>query len=377
MFCMFCGAKVIEGSKFCLQCGARLDQDKLALEDTSISIEDVERYKFVQAMPPQSNRDTGDKDSHECITVTREETKPVPRTSDTSFEILNTMITKNFENNSGIKMQESQGNSSHQIPQFKKDLESFQTVEDFSGSQETTTAAQPIGKDENDNTTKIFVGIIVALLVVMVGSILYQSSSSSSNGSSLTSSSHTEKSKDQALQKKEEELAREKEKHEQEVKALEKEKDEFKKERERLQKEMAEARDGSSSSYSSSNSSSYMYGSSSRDYAVRNARRALIDYHKAISDGYISSAYDMLTSHRQEVMGGLSSMRQGYSTTVSSVLTYARPTSISDDSVTFDYKLDAIDNINGRRMYQTFVGDVTMVKIGGRWYMDDMSGRVI
>ncbi len=226
---MFCGAKVIEGSKFCLQCGARLDQDKLALEDTSISIEDVERYKFVQAMPPQSNRDTGDKDSHECITVTREETKPVPRTSDTSFEILNTMIPKNFENDSGIKMQESQGNSSHQIPQFKKDLESFQTVKVSGGSQEITTAAQPIEKDENDNTTKIFVGIIVALLVVMVGSILYQSSSSSSNGSSLTSSSHPEKNKDQALQKKEE-LAREKEKHEQEVKALEKEKDEFKKE---------------------------------------------------------------------------------------------------------------------------------------------------
>ena len=377
MFCMFCGAKVIEGSKFCLHCGAELAQEELTDQNTSTSVEDVERYKFVQGVSPQMNRGSGSKDSHDCITVTREETKQVPSTATTSFDVLSTMSQKNFENNSGIKMQESQGNSSHQIPQFKKDLESFQTVEDFSGSQETTTAAQPIEKDENDNTTKIFVGIIVALLVVMVGSILYQSSSSSSNGSSLTSSSHTEKSKDQALQKKEEELAREKEKHEQEVKALEKEKDEFKKEQERLQKEMMEARSGSTSSYSSSNSSSYMYGSSSRDYAVRNARRALIDYHKAISDGYISSAYDMLTSHRQEVMGGLSSMRQGYSTTVSSVLTYARPTSISDDSVTFDYKLDAIDNINGRRVYQTFVGDVTMVKIGGRWYMDDMSGRVI
>lgn len=225
----------------------------------------------------------------------------------------------------------------------------------------------------------LIIGIV--LFVFLIGIIakvaLYDRNETTDTFSSSTKVTSNIGDRDKELQQKEDELAREKEKHEQEVKALEKEKDEFKKERERLQKEMAEARDGSSSSYSSSNSSSYMYGSSSRDYAVRNARRALIDYHKAISDGYISSAYDMLTSHRQEVMGGLSSMRQGYSTTVSSVLTYARPTSISDDSVTFDYKLDAIDNINGRRVYQTFVGDVTMVKIGGRWYMDDMSGRVI
>lgn len=236
--------------------------------------------------------------------------------------------------------------------------------------------------NSKNDKEKVFYLIIAAILVVLVTSIVVKVTSTNYKGNFDKIVSRMEKDsslqdKDNELHQKEKELAKEKEKHEQEVKALEKEKDEFKKERERLQKEMAEARDGSSSSYSSSNSSSYMYGSSSRDYAVRNARRALIDYHKAISDGYISSAYDMLTSHRQEVMGGLSSMRQGYSTTVSSVLTYARPTSISDDSVTFDYKLDAIDNINGQRVYQTFVGDVTMVKIGGRWYMDDMSGRVI
>ena len=62
---------------------------------------------------------------------------------------------------------------------------------------------------------------------------------------------------------------------------------------------------------------------------------------------------------------------------ISSSLTYARTTSISDDSVTFDYKMDTINNINGQHVYQTFVGDVTMVKIGGWWYMDDMFERVI
>ena len=229
-------------------------------------------------------------------------------------------------------------------------------------------------------TEKVFYLFIATILLISLIGIVSNFRSKEDQGTVGKYKSQVETNsnlKNKELQEKEKELAKEKEKHEQEVKALEKEKDEFKKEQERLQKEIAEARDGSSSSYSSSYNSNYMYGSSSRDYAVKSARRALIDYHKAITNGYISSAYDMLTTHRQEVMGGLASMRQGYSTTVSSSLTYARPTSISDDSVTFDYKLDAIDNINGQRVYQTFVGDVTMVKIGGRWYMDDMSGRSI
>lgn len=399
IFCIHCGKSLDGTTKFCRHCGSLVVKDSLLSNDKSVSgvqITDsntVQKSTDVGKVQKQSASAKGQVAAYNRGLEGRKDDKKSQNTTDLNGAFVSfkhgkqaTEVNGSTSGQESYTPEENQGRISLdfiggiQKPNF--DGPTSYEREDIGGqARGTSGAAETNSKEENsDDTTKIIgwiLGILIVIIIIIVASQSTSSSSKNSTASTSTKVETTSTTKDYELRRKEEELAREKEKHEQEVKALEKEKDEFKKERERLQKEMAEARDGSSSSYSSSNSSSYMYGSSSRDYAVRNARRALIDYHKAISDGYISSAYDMLTTHRQEVMGGLSSMRQGYSTTVSSVLTYARPTSISDDSVTFDYKLDAIDNINGRRVYQTFVGDVTMVKIGGRWYMDDMSGRVI
>lgn len=107
------------------------------------------------------------------------------------------------------------------------------------------------------------------------------------------------------------------------------------------------------------------------------AKQALLAYHQAISNQDIVRAYNLMTKDRQQLLGGLDSMRRGYSTTISSTIVDAKPSYVSPTKVVFQYKLNAKDAIDGRIKLQTFTGDVTMVNINGKWYMDDMTGDLI
>ena len=107
------------------------------------------------------------------------------------------------------------------------------------------------------------------------------------------------------------------------------------------------------------------------------AKNALLAYHQAISNRDISKAYYLITPERQQLLGGLDSMRRGYSTTISSTIVDAKPSYVEPNKVVFQYKLNAKDSIDGRIKMQTFTGDVTMVKINGQWYISDMTGNLV
>lgn len=107
------------------------------------------------------------------------------------------------------------------------------------------------------------------------------------------------------------------------------------------------------------------------------AKNALLAYHQAISNRDISKAYYLMTPERQQLLGGLDSMRRGYSTTISSTIVDAKPSYVEANKVVFQYKLNAKDSIDGRIKMQTFTGDVTMVKINGQWYISDMTGNLV
>lgn len=107
------------------------------------------------------------------------------------------------------------------------------------------------------------------------------------------------------------------------------------------------------------------------------AKNALLAYHQAISNRDISKAYYLMTPERQQLLGGLDSMRRGYRTTISSTIVDAKPSYVEPNKVVFEYKLNAKDSIDGRIKMQTFTGDVTMVKINGQWYLSDMTGNLV
>ena len=107
------------------------------------------------------------------------------------------------------------------------------------------------------------------------------------------------------------------------------------------------------------------------------AKEALLAYHQAISNQEIIKAYNLMTANRQQLLGGLDSMRQGYSTTISSTIVDAKPSYVDPNKVIFQYKLNAKDALDGRIKLQTFTGEVTMVKVNGQWYLDDMTGTLV
>lgn len=107
------------------------------------------------------------------------------------------------------------------------------------------------------------------------------------------------------------------------------------------------------------------------------AKNALLAYHQAITNRDISKAYYLMTPERQQLLGGLDSMRRGYSTTISSTIVDAKPSYVEPNKVVFQYKLNAKDSIDGRIKMQTFTGDVTMVKINGQWYISDMTRNLV
>ena len=107
------------------------------------------------------------------------------------------------------------------------------------------------------------------------------------------------------------------------------------------------------------------------------AKEALLAYHQAISNQEIIKAYNLMTANRQQLLGGLDSMRQGYSTTISSTIVDAKPSYVDSNKVIFQYKLNAKDALDGRIKLQTFTGEVTMVKVNGQWLLDDMTGTLV
>ncbi len=111
---------------------------------------------------------------------------------------------------------------------------------------------------------------------------------------------------------------------------------------------------------------------------VEQAARAFLLYHKNITDGNYRQAYDTLTYERQQYMGDYSTYAQGYANTISSEITALNLVSNDGDSVTFSYTLEARDIASGgRTLYQTFQGEIEMVKIGNSWKLNSGKSKRI
>ena len=111
---------------------------------------------------------------------------------------------------------------------------------------------------------------------------------------------------------------------------------------------------------------------------VMQAAKAFVEYHKNITDGNYSQAYNSMTSSRQNSMGTLQQYRSGFSDTISSEVTDLNLISNNGDSVTLEYVLDAKDRTsNGRVLYQQFKGQVEMVKVGNTWKINSGKSQKI
>lgn len=112
--------------------------------------------------------------------------------------------------------------------------------------------------------------------------------------------------------------------------------------------------------------------------AADEARTTFIEYHQAITDRDYSRAYSMLASEQKQHVGDFNSYAAGYSNTLESAITDISAVSASDESVTFNYQLTARDSIAGDKVkIQIFEGQVTLVKLDGRWYIYNAKSRKV
>lgn len=110
----------------------------------------------------------------------------------------------------------------------------------------------------------------------------------------------------------------------------------------------------------------------SANSAEDEARQAFVEYHRAITNKDYNSAYATLTTEQKQRVGNFNSYSAGYTDTLSSEVSNLSTVSVSDDAVTFNYRLTARDKTSDKRVkVQIFDGQVTLVKIDGRWYISN------
>ena len=110
---------------------------------------------------------------------------------------------------------------------------------------------------------------------------------------------------------------------------------------------------------------------------VNNAKKAFLDYHKAISNHRFKDAYSYFTDNGRQSVGDYSSYARGYQDTLSSTVSNISVVDSSPSKVTFTYTLKSRDRVpvSSKNKIQTFSGEVTMINDNGKWYIDNMNAH--
>lgn len=105
------------------------------------------------------------------------------------------------------------------------------------------------------------------------------------------------------------------------------------------------------------------------------AEYAFRAYHKAITAHQLREAYQYFSPDFRQNMGDYESWSAGYATTVASVPEKVSVLSSSDNRTVLSFQLKATDQSNGQEETNYFVGECTMVKLGGDWKIDEIAAR--
>ena len=98
------------------------------------------------------------------------------------------------------------------------------------------------------------------------------------------------------------------------------------------------------------------------------AAQTLIDYHRAITDKNFSKAMNLLSTPKRQAFRGLEHFKEGYRTTISSVLDGVTVAQERDNEVVLYYHITARDRAdNGRIIVQGFDGTAVMIQEQGEW----------
>ncbi len=109
---------------------------------------------------------------------------------------------------------------------------------------------------------------------------------------------------------------------------------------------------------------------------ANSARDAFINFHRAITNRQLQSAFDILSPNYQRFMRSYESFARGYDTTLRSDVVELNTIHEDGNSATFTYKLKAVDREGTGQKVQYFVGKAKLIKINGQWRIDSTEAKV-
>lgn len=105
------------------------------------------------------------------------------------------------------------------------------------------------------------------------------------------------------------------------------------------------------------------------------AEYAFRAYHKALTAHQLREAYQYFAPDFRQSMGDYESWSAGYATTVSSIPEKVSVLSESPSQTVLSFRLKATDQANGNENTNYFVGQCTMVKLGGEWKIEEITAQ--
>ena len=105
--------------------------------------------------------------------------------------------------------------------------------------------------------------------------------------------------------------------------------------------------------------------------------KAFGNYYKAINDKKFEQAYSYLTEKCRNRLGNLESFANGRKNTLSIEVTDFQQTAASNNRMTGTYQLHTRDKVSGGVEVKDFVGNVTMIKSGNDWLIDEISSKLV
>ena len=108
---------------------------------------------------------------------------------------------------------------------------------------------------------------------------------------------------------------------------------------------------------------------------VNSARDAFINFHRAITNRQLRTAFDILSPDYQRFMRSYDNFARGYDTTLRSDVVELNTIHEDNDSASFAYKLKAVDREGSGQKVQYFVGNAKLVRINGQWRIDSTEAK--
>ena len=111
------------------------------------------------------------------------------------------------------------------------------------------------------------------------------------------------------------------------------------------------------------------------DNSSVNSRNAFINFHRAITNKQLRTAFNILSPDYQKFMQSYEQFARGYTTTIRSDVVELKVLHEDKYSAMYAYTLKAVDREGNGRKIQYFAGKAKLIKLNGIWRIDSTEAK--